>query len=329
MAEGTLQPESATLPCCPSLSYDHGRPGPATQLASLDRTHAPVAECEARIQIDELDNGRLIVNRPFRGILSAQGLTTFEALYTFAGGDEVRRVKSRRTVRIELPAPTAHDATAVRVFYLKRHEPPRWSEQWRPLLNFGKPILGGRNEWQAILKFQAAGIPTMTPVAFGESQGRSLVLTEDLGTDYTLLDWAQSVANNSSRHADFAPTADEAQKRTVIHRVAALARRMHAVGAHHQDFYLNHILWCGDPADFDFRVIDLGRVGFSPRLSQRWIRKDLAQLDYSARTLSCADRLRFLRLYLGRPFTRSDRELVRKIARKSRHIASHSAKHQL
>jgi hypothetical protein len=112
-------------------------------------------------------------------------------------------------------------------------------------------------------------------------------------------------------------------------RLARLARRMHDLGAHHQDFYLNHILWCGDPSEFEFHIIDLGRVGFSANLAERWIRKDLAQLDYSARDLSCADRLRFLRMYLGRPFTRADRVLVRLIAIKSRRIASHTRKHKL
>jgi heptose I phosphotransferase len=111
--------------------------------------------------------------------------------------------------------------------------------------------------------------------------------------------------------------------------MAALARRMHDAGAHHQDFYLNHILWRGEAADLDLRVIDLGRVGFAKELSRRWILKDLAQLDFSARQLSCTERLRFLRLYLGRPFCRADRRLVQRIARKSRRIAAHTSKHGL
>jgi heptose I phosphotransferase len=77
------------------------------------------------------------------------------------------------------------------------------------------------------------------------------------------------------------------------------------------------------------RVIDLGRVGFAENLSRRWILKDLAQLDFSARRLSCADRLRFLRIYLRRPFCPADRRLVRMIDRKSRRIAAHTAKHRL
>ena len=85
----------------------------------------------------------------------------------------------------------------------------------------------------------------------------------------------------------------------------------------------------GEPGRLEMRVIDPGRALQEPRLTRRWTVKDLAQLNFSARYLSCADRLRFLRLYLGRPFRRSDRFLVRVIAMKTRRIAAHTAKHSL
>ncbi len=166
----------------------------------------------------------------------------------------------------------------------------------------------------------------MTPVAFGEFRSCSLVMTRDLGTDLTLLDWLNGDRSNGSPEA----TADELRlKRDVTRHVAQIARRMHDGGLHHQDFYLNHLLCCGAPSGLDIRVIDLGRVRIRTRLSQRWIIKDLAQLDFSARGLSCSERLRFLRLYLGRPFRSADRWLIRQIALKSWHIAAHTAKNDL
>ncbi len=45
--------------------------------------------------------------------------------------------------------------------------------------------------------------------------------------------------------------------------------------------------------------------------------------------LSCRDRLRFLRLYLGRPFRPADRRLVRQIMLKSWWIAAHTEKNNL
>jgi heptose I phosphotransferase len=272
----------------------------------------------------DMDSGRLLVNRRFSDVLHQNGLTTFDSLFALTNGEVVRQIKSRSTARIALSADGVQ-----RTFYLKRHEPPRLRERLKPLLNLGRPIWGARNEWQAILRFHAAGIPTMTPVAFGEAAGRSLLVTEDLGTDFTLLDWVDRVADAGPHESLPIQTDAEPLKRELIRRVAGLARRMHDAGIHHQDFYLNHILWRGEPADLDLRVIDLGRVGVAENLSRRWILKDLAQLDFSGRRLSCADRLRFLRLYLGRPFRRADRRLVRLIAMKSGHIAAHTAKHSL
>ena len=277
------------------------------------------------VDLVEWDGGRLRVNRQYTGVLQANGLTTCEALFNWPQGQVVRQIKSRSTSRIVLPSHTGEQT-----FYLKRHGPPRIRERLRPLLNLSLPILGARNEWDAILRFHSAGIPTVTPVAFAELQQHSLVMTQDLGTDFTLLDWVNETADKRHPAGESnEPIEVLSLKRRLIRRVAAIARHMHACGIHHQDFYLNHLLWRPDPAVLDIRVIDLGRVVQSTKKSRRGIIKDLAQLDFSARRLSCSDRLRFLRLYLGRPFRPDDRRLVRRIVRKSLHIASHTAKHQL
>jgi heptose I phosphotransferase len=272
----------------------------------------------------EWDDGRLQVNCQFSHVLQANGLTTCQALLDWPQGRVVRQIKSRSTSRIILPGDTGEQT-----FYIKRHGPPRLRERLRPLLNLSWPILGARNEWEAILRFHAAGLPTVTPVAFGESRQHSLVMTQDLGTDFTLLDWVNETADRHETGNRHAPAEVMPLKRRIVSRVAAIARHMHARGIYHQDFYLNHMLWRRDHADLDIRVIDLGRVVQNDQHSQRRIIKDLAQLDFSARRLSCSDRLRFLRLYFGRPFRPSDRWLVRCIARKSRHIAAHTAKHRL
>lgn len=278
------------------------------------------------MDFEDWDRGRLRVNVAFGPILKANRLTTFESLFDFSGGTVVREVGSRRTARIVLqPA----DARGEQTFFLKRHSAPRLSERLRPLFSLSLPIVGARNEWEGILKFHAAGIPTMTPVAFGECDGRSLVMTKDLGTPRTLLDWVNTAAGDHSGPRPADPADSSAARHELISRVAGIARRMHAAGLHHQDFYLNHMLCCGEPEALDIRVIDLGRVRKQRRLSRRWILKDLAQLDFSARKLSCADRLRFLRLYLGRPFRADDRWLVRGIVLKSRHIRAHTAKNGL
>jgi heptose I phosphotransferase len=284
-----------------------------------------VNELGPSFDLVDWDGGRLRVNRQFSRVLQTNGLTTCESLLNWPHGQVVRQIKSRCTLRIVLPS-NAGEQT----FYLKRHRPPRLRERIRPLLNMSWPILGARNEWEAILRWHAAGLATVTPVAFGEWRQQSLVMTQDLGTDYTLLDWVNETADRRNHSVDSNDPAELLSlKRQIIRRVASIARQMHACRIYHQDFYLNHMLWRRDAAELDIRVIDLGRVIQSRARSGRGVIKDLAQLDFSARRLSCNDRLRFLRLYLGRPFRPADRWLVRCIARKSRHIAAHTAKHQL
>jgi heptose I phosphotransferase len=274
----------------------------------------------AGLEFETWDAGRLHVNRQFCAVLEANFLTTFAALYDLPGGDVVRAIDNRATARVVLSSGGQEQA-----FYLKRHSSPRLLDRIKPLLHLSLPILGAGHEWRAILRFHATGIPTMTPVAFGEFQSRSLVMTCDLGTDLTLLDWL-----NNHHRACREDSADRSGlTREITRRVAQIARRMHDCGLSHQDFYLNHLLCCGDPSGLDIRVIDLGRVRSRGRLSQRLIIKDLAQLDFSARRLACSYRLRFLRLYLGRPFRSADRWLIRQIALKSRHIAAHTAKNDL
>ena len=308
-----------------------GRAPPLTRRAGVAQApladnvlHVPEVETPAQFEFDECDSGRLLINRRFLPVLRASGLTTFVALFNLAGGETVRAVADRSTARIVLPA-----AGSAMSFFLKRHQPPRLLERIKPVLHLSRPILGARNEWQAILRFHAAGIPTVTPIAFGEFQSQSLVMTQDLGTDRTLLDWANDVADARESRGGTLPEEVQSLKRRMIARVAEIARRIHSRGLHHQDFYLNHVLCCGDPAGLDLRVIDLGRAQHHERLSRRWVIKDLAQLNFSARRLSCRDRLQFLRLYLGRPFRGDDRRLIRQILLKSWWIAGHTAKNNL
>jgi len=138
-------------------------------------TGAPAHEFEA------LDSGRLLVHRQFSPVLKRNGIATFDALFQFSGGQCVRRVHNRSTTRIAV-----YDRIGWHSFYLKRHAAPPWGECVRPLLNLGRPIFGARNEWHAIISLHEAGVPTLTPVAFGEVGERSLLLTDDLRTDLEL-----------------------------------------------------------------------------------------------------------------------------------------------
>lgn len=270
--------------------------------------------CVTNIAYEDWDGGRLRVNSAFAPILRANGLATFDALMNYSGGTVAKNLLAERTTtRI-----TLSDGDLTRAFYIKRHTPSPLKEYLKPLLRLTWPILGARNEWNALLRFHAAEIPTMTPVALGEAGRYSLIVTEAIEGYKKLPDW---IAEQDAA-ADLSP---------VIDRVAEIARRMHAAGLHHQDFYLGHLLVRETSGGLDVRVIDLGRARESAPLGQRWIIKDLAQLDYSARALGVRERVRFARGYFGnrRRFDAAEKRLMRRIRSKSRWIARHSRKNRL
>lgn len=271
---------------------------------------------------DIWDGGRLTVNREFSLILARNGLTTFDALMQYSAGQFAKNVlRERTTTRLELTSQSGES----KVFFLKRHQRPPLVEYVKPWLRLQRPILGAKNEWEAILRFHEVGIATMIPVAFGESRGQSWLLTAAIEGCRKLSEWMNEQGGslrNGQRHT----------WHQAITGVAGVARAMHGAGLHHQDFYLTHLMLpFGEKAEQrrEIHVLDLGRVRWHRRLSSRWVVKDLAQLDFSASRATKSDRLRFLTAYFGRHPQNADRRLIRRILRKSRAIARHSLKNGL
>jgi heptose I phosphotransferase len=273
-------------------------------------------------EFENWDHGRMIVNRETADLLRECKLENFESLYDFAGGTVAKNLlRERTTTRIEL---TGQDGTQ-HAFYLKRHAAAPWKEHIKPFLRFTRPILGARNEWNAILRFHEIGIPTMTPVALGESGQCSFLMTKSIEGCQKLSHWMESHHRDSNRNGN----EDDSETDRIVDELAAIARSMHAQGMHHQDFYLTHLL---RPLQNDKRpihVIDLGRVRKRKHLSKRWIVKDLSQLNYSANLFSEKHRQRFLEAYLERPLEEIDRGFIRRIERKTAAIARHSLKNRL
>lgn len=267
------------------------------------------------IEFDRLDGGRLIVNRAFRGALHDGGLLSFEAIMDPGLGLAVKATLSHRTtVRLDLETPGPP-----RAFYIKRHGPAPIREYFKPLIRLRRPLIGARDEWEALLRFRALGIPTMTPVAFGCEGRRSFVMTEALEGCTRLSTWVDGHGSGANRAARI-------ESARLALALADIARTMHGAGLHHQDFYLNHFLRRdGAHADGErggaVYVIDLGRVRRYGWPALRWIVKDLAQLEFSADGVGRTDRMRFLKAYLGRPRSASDRLMLRLVHGKARAIA--------
>lgn len=267
--------------------------------------------------ITEWDAGKLRINAAFADLLQRNGLTTFEALMRYAGGQVAKHlIAERPTTRIELAGPEG-----LRVCFLKRHAPAKLKEYLKPLIRLRWPRLGARPEWEAIQNFHEVGIPTMIPVACGGDRRQSLLVTLAIDDCEKLSDWMQRMPS---------PTTLEqiAAARRIVHEVALVVRKMHRAGMHHQDLYSGHILLPKDPAR-GIHLLDLGRVRRCRWLSMTWIIKDLAQLHYSTGWFTATERLRFLQTYLGRTLQRSDRVLIRRVLAKAASIRRHSLKHGL
>ena len=126
-------------------------------------------------ELETWDSGKLTVNRAFADLLRQHGWVTFDSIWAHTAGAAI--AKKLRTDRITLRF-TLEDSGVKRAFYIKRHVRSSWKEYIKPLLRLTWPILGARNEWRAILDFHDFGIPTMTPVALGESGANSFLITE-------------------------------------------------------------------------------------------------------------------------------------------------------
>jgi len=230
-------------------------------------------------------------------------------------GQIVRRVEGRRTLRFELDG---------RGYYLKYHRGAGWSEILGNLLRLRLPILGAGSEWRAIRAFNKLGIGTMTPRAYGErgsgpAHRESFLVTE-------AIEPAVDLDHYTRQWRDTPP--EPAFKRALIHAVADMARRMHAGGINHRDFYLCHFLLHLNPAPtrdtLRLSIIDLHRAQIRRHTPARWRSKDLAALYFSVLEIGLTrrDRLRFLRTYFNAPL----RETLQRQAPLLSHLEKEAAR---
>ena len=215
-------------------------------------------------------------------------------------GTVYRDKEGRRTLRFE------HDG---RGYFLKLHEGVGWKEILKNLVQARLPVLGAENEYRAIRALEHLGIDTLSVAAYGRRGSNpaaqiSFLITDELRDVETLEDIC-------ARWPRQPPP--PAFKRRLIERVAEIARRMHAAGINHRDFYLCHFLLenatqpgnaaTANAADHRLYLMDLHRAQIRSRVPRRWLLKDLGGLYYSALDIGLNQRdiLRFLRAYTQRP----------------------------
>lgn len=198
------------------------------------------------------------------------------------------------------------------VVYLKRHYRLPW---WRGLLATVRPDRGwspALEEWDHLSWAREAGFAVPLAVASGEFIGpwgrlQSFLAVEEL-TDMLPLHEAVPMAATS-----LDPTTFCLWKRSMAAEMARLTRDLHERRCFHKDLYLCHFYIARTdterlPSTWSGRVllIDLHRLSHHPWTWRWWQAKDLAQLLYSSDIVgvSAADRLWFVRNYLGQTWSR-------------------------
>ena len=235
-------------------------------------------------------------------------------------GEVFREHKHRRTLRVELDG---------RAYFVKIHGNTSSMEILKHAALVRWPVLTAQNERDAIRRLDALGVPTTRIAGYGcrgtsPSRLESFIITDALdettSLDELVRDWGGLRGHDRVR-----------LRRTLLRKVAAIARNLHKNGLNHRDFYLCHFLvpdrdWStwreGDP--LDVHVIDLHRAQVRSIVPERWVVKDLGGLLFSSLDagLTGRDYLRFLSVYFGRPW----REVVARRSRFFRRIVKRAVK---
>ncbi|KPJ67372.1 MAG: hypothetical protein AMJ43_03675 [Coxiella sp. DG_40] len=210
-------------------------------------------------------------------------------------GEIFRSTNNRETLRV---------VRGNKSYFIKKHFGVGWKEFLKNILQFRLPIFSAKNEWLAIQKLEQLGISTMTLVGYGwcginPIRRQSFVITEEIqnvvGLRNICMDWHKNPLNFTI-------------KKSIIEKLACIARTMHENGINHRDFYSAHFLL--DQSTIKnlhkpkLYLIDLHRAQIRKKIPERWLIKDLASLYFSAlnTNLTQRDIFRFLSSYFAKPW---------------------------
>lgn len=226
-------------------------------------------------------------------IISAElaELTTWPQILALKG-QIFRTQPGRRTLRFVV------NETA---YFAKIHTGIGWLEIFKNLGQGRYPVLGAKEEWQAIKSLQDLGIPTMTLVGYGRrgynpAKQQSFVITQEITNTISLEDYCAQWRDQPPKFAE---------KLAILREVAAISRQLHQHGLNHRDYYLCHFLL--DRASIGLSpklfLIDLHRVQQRKKIPIRWLVKDLAGLYFSSLDIGLTSRdiWRFLKIYCQQP----------------------------
>ena len=220
---------------------------------------------------EPLDEGRVIAAAEHVALLRANDLVSFDAIMALQGGRVARNFPGRRTVRLELKQP----GVGMQAVFLKRYEPDYLSTFRKLLRWLGWP--GAQDEamqeWRALHAVRSLGVASAVPVAVGQQRDGGIVTRSFLMT----LEIPGAVESGVWMSGLTAPA-----RRQFLQRVAKMAKRFHAAGLVHKDFYIGHVLVAPVYETPELFLIDLQRVTKPSWFRHRLLAKDLGAMAYSA-----------------------------------------------
>ncbi len=225
------------------------------------------------------------------------------------------------------------DGADSRTVYVKHYARPPWRMQWDRIWRQQPRRSSGWWEYRQSLELREAQLGAPAPVGFAENmagvfeRASTVVLGAAPGDAFDRV-WMRALERDER-------LVSPASRRDLARRLARFVAAFHQSGRFHRDLYLCHIFIDADPDGRrppTLSLIDLARVHRPRWRRHRWLIKDLAQLDSSARQIGAtrSDRLRFLTTYLAieprvprarahiRAIMRKSDWILRRIARKSR-----------
>jgi len=187
-------------------------------------------------------------------------------------------------------------------YFIKQHRGVGLREILKNILHLRWPVVSAKNEWCAIDKLQALGVPTPVVVAFGRRgvnpiHLESFILMEELAPVVSLEDLCKTWLKTPPSFV---------LKCRLIKEVAHIARTLHSNGLNHRDFYICHFLLDTshgvegvNEKSLKLYLIDLHRAQIRRLTPERWIIKDLAGLYFSSKDIGLTrrDLYRFMKAY--------------------------------
>jgi hypothetical protein len=246
----------------------------------------------------------VIVIEKYGPVLARLGLRTLEEFKNYEA--DVIQPDRREVLRIEA---TDEDGRKL-LFFMKRNWRSSKKNGLMSLLRRGRVWSLAREEWENFKTMQCAGLRTAALVAYAEECGP---LWEKFSCLVT-----EAAIGPDNLEAFLQQTPSPGPRRRIFDALAREVRRMHEAGVATPDFWSRHIFFDATASQPVFCFIDLARLDVGQPLSRHARVRALASLNVSApmRLVSLRERLRFLRLYAGRP----DRKLVGEIKQRTERL---------